>query len=100
MTSPITPGHDNLFAVEELVTFRNVQLIRAPSAHAAIERFAADDGSMHYFQQHVSSVPFLVTAIVEDADIVGVLRSTEQPNITLEEFTMARDTWLQNCVNE
>lgn len=98
MDNPLTPGHDNLYAVEEIVTFRNVYLVRAADGSQAAERVLDED--LTYFQQHVSSVPYLVAAIRTDNDIVGVLCSTEQPDMTLEEFTINRDKWLKNCINE
>jgi len=97
-TSPIFPNHANLFAVEEIVTFRNIYLVRASDAEQAVERVIDED--LTYFQQHISSVPFSVAEAVTDAHIVSILNSTEQPNMTLEEFTINRNEWLKNCVNE
>lgn len=97
--SVISPRHEQLFAVEELVTFRNVYLVRAQTASYAAERVILDECEQ-YFQQHISSEVFNTTPVVEDMDVVKVLQSTEQPDMTLEQFTTARGEWLKNCVNE
>lgn len=98
-TSQVTPTHENLFAVEEIVTFRNVYLVRAASASNAMDSVALDEVDSG-FQQHVFSHPSHAYQIKEDADIVRIMNSTEQPTITLEEFTARRDSWLKNCVHE
>ena len=99
MDNPITPGHDDLYAVEEIVVFRNVTLVRADSADAAAARTQAEFAS-NYFQQHLGTNVSHTYPIKEDADIVKIMQSTEQPDITLEYFTSQRDLWLKNCILE
>lgn len=95
--SPLSPVHNDLYAVEEIVVFRNVYLVRADSADDAVARY--EDGAS-YLQQHLSSLPSQVNEVKFDADIVRLMRSTEQPEMTLEAFAAGRDRWLQNLVNE
>lgn len=99
MDSPQTPSHENLYAVEEIVVFRNVTLVRADSAAAAADRVQTEQSSS-YFQLHVGTNVSNTYPIREDADIVKTMQSTEQPTITLEQFTIQRDLWLKNCIFE
>lgn len=95
----ITPQHTDLYAVEEIVVFRNVYLVRAEDADQATDK-VKDSFSTSYFQRHISSAPSHAYKIDSDADIVKIMQSTEQPDMTLEEFTMSRDKWLTNVVGE
>jgi hypothetical protein len=97
--SPITPGHDNLYAVEEIVVFRNVTLVRANSAVEAADR-AQVECSGRYFQLHLGTNLSHAYPIKEDADIVQIMQSTEQPDMTLEKFTKGRDKWLDQMIVE
>ena len=99
MQTPITPGHDNLYAVEEIVTFRNVTLVRASNENEAYER-AVETCSSNYFQRHLGTLLSHTYPIKEDADIVKVMQSTEHPFMTLEQFTTQRDMWLKNTIIE
>ena len=99
MDSPITPSHENLYAVEEIVTFRNVTLVRADNADDAYAR-AVEACSGSYFQRHLGTLLLNTYPIKEDADIVAIMQSTEQQDMTLEKFTIQRDLWLKNCVLE
>jgi hypothetical protein len=38
--------------------------------------------------------------VKEDADIVKIMQSTEQPGMTLEQFTDSRDKWLTSTILE
>ena len=95
----MTPGHENLYAVEEIVVFRNVTLVRADDAEQAARR-ASEECSGSYFQNHVGTNVSQVYPVKEDADIVKIMRSTEQPDITLEKFTENRAVWLHSTIIE
>lgn len=99
MDNILTPGHENLYAVEEIVVFRNVTLVRADSAEQAVQR-ATDECSGSYFQKHIGTNVSNVYPVKEDADIVNIMRSTEQEDMTLENFTTSRDQWLSSCIIE
>jgi len=99
MDNIITPSHDNLYAVEEIVVFRNVYLVRATDSQSA-ESTVANSDSTAYFQKHVSSAVSHVYPVTKDSDIVKIMRSTELSEMTLEKFTVQRDLWLANCITE
>ncbi len=99
MNSPITPGHENLYAVEEIVVFRNVTLVRADSADEAADR-AQKECPSNYFQRHLGTNVSHVYPVKEDADIVKIMQSTEQESMTLEQFAERRDKWLANSILE
>lgn len=99
MDNILTPGHENLYAVEEIVVFRNVTLVRADSAEQAVTR-ATDECSGSYFQKHIGTNVSNVYPVKEDADIVNIMRSTEQEDMTLERFTDTRTQWLTNILEK
>lgn len=99
MDNILTPGHENLYAVEEIVVFRNVTLIRADNAEQAVQR-AADECSGSYFQRHIGTNVSNVYPVKEDVDIVKIMQSTEYSDMTLEHFTNTRDDWLSNIILE
>jgi hypothetical protein len=99
MDNILTPGHENLYAVEEIVVFRNVTLIRANNAEQAVQR-AADECSGNYFQRHIGTNVSNVYPVKEDVDIVKIMQSTEYSDMTLEHFTNTRDDWLSNSILE
>lgn len=95
----ITPQHDNLYAVEEITVFRNVYLVRAADPMAA-ETKVKDNQYSSFLQNHVSSEPSQTYRVETDADIVKIMQSTEQPDMTLESFTNTRGRWLSSLVIE
>jgi len=99
MDNPIAPSHENLFAVEEIVTFRNVTLVRADNANDAYAR-AVEACSSSYFQRHLGTLLLNTYPVREDADIVQIMQSTEQEDMTLEKFTIDRDLWLDQMIIE
>jgi hypothetical protein len=99
MDNILTPGHENLYAVEEIVVFRNVTLVRADNAEQAAQR-ATDACTGTYFQKHIGTNVSNVYSVKEDADIVKIMQSTEQPDMTLEQFTGGRDKWLASTIIE
>jgi len=99
MDKAITPGHENLYAVEEIVVFRNVTLVRADSAEEATDR-AQEECPTSYFQRHLCTSVSHVYPVKEDAEIVKIMQSTEQEDMTLEKFTIDRDKWLKNSILE
>jgi hypothetical protein len=99
MDNILTPSHENLYAVEEIVVFRNVTLVRADSAEHAAQR-AQDECPINYFQRQVGTNVSNVYSVKEDADIVKIMQSTEQPGMTLEQFTDSRDKWLTSTILE
>ena len=99
MDNILTPGHENLYAVEEIVVFRNVTLVRADDVEQATRR-VSEECPTSYFQRHVGTNVSNVYPVKEDADIVKIMQSTEQQNLTLEQFTTQRGLWLRNSILE
>jgi hypothetical protein len=94
VTSNIQPNTNGLYFVEELVSFRNVYIVRAEKAGWAMDTVVCD-APEKCFQYHIGSDIITAYKVRDDAHIVEIMNQTEQPNMTLEEFTANRDKWMR-----
>lgn len=93
--------HEDLYAVEEISTFRNMYLVRALSAEEAIDRVETDGEDFEFLQTHVGSHYPVAWGVHTDNDIVNIYRMTENPNMTPESFARNdREQLLKNLINE
>lgn len=98
---PKPHSYENVYTVEVISSFKEVYLVRCDNKHNLLENITTfiDSGDVHYFQDHLGYNISNVTYCKSDSDFVDVLRRTEQPNMTLESFTMNKDKWIKN-INE
>lgn len=83
------------FAVETVSSFRHVYFIECKSEADALDTVAMEE-SENSFQQYLGE--HIVSAReVDKSDMVKIIRETEQPNLTEEDFDSK--PWLQNCVH-
>jgi len=85
---------DDLYFVEELVTFRNVYIVRAECAEYASDTVVCDE-PLSCFQKHIGTDIITAYKVRNDAHIVEIMNQTEQPDMTLESFTANRDKWMR-----
>ena len=85
-----------VFAVETVSSFRHVYFVKAESAEHAMDEVVCNDGNLNYFQSHLGEHIVRASA-VDNAGMVELVRETEQPDMTLEEWETG--TWVKNCVN-
>ena len=83
------------FAVETVSSFRHVYFVECESEEHALDTVAMEEAE-HYFQHHLGE--HVITAReVDKSDMVKIIRETEQPDLTLEEFE--NKAWIDNCVH-
>jgi len=85
-----------IYAVETVSIFRHVYFVKAENAEHAADEVVCNDGNLNYFQKHITE-DVVRSYKVSNADMVELIRETEQPEMTLEKLETGK--WLQNCVN-
>ena len=73
-----------LFAVEELVTFRNVYFVMAKNKVDAADSVVMGEPE-RYFQQHVDSA-VMSSRQIDRKGMAELIQETEQPNVPLQDL--------------
>jgi hypothetical protein len=103
------PGHpgasvgsvyDNLYVVGTRVTFEHYYLVRADSEDDARDRLVSIDFDCPNFQKFVSEKVVEAYPIAGAGDVVHLLKNTEQPGMTIEQYLAAEKKWLANNVTD
>lgn len=85
-----------VFAVEVLSSFRLVYFVKAESAEHAMDEVTCDGNELNYFQQSLDTT-VINGYEADDATVYRLIRETEQPDLTREEFNEGK--WLENTLN-
>jgi len=86
------------FAVETISMFRHIYFVKAECAEHAMDEVTMNtSGDMPYFQTHVTE-SILSSHEVDVPEQVRLIRETEQPNLTEQEFKSKN--WETNTTTE
>lgn len=83
------------FAVETISTFRHVYFIECECEEHAMDTVAMEEADSS-FQQYLGE-QIVSAREVDRSDMLKIIRETEQPNLTEEEFE--NKAWIENCVH-
>ena len=95
---PVKNDYENVYAVEVISSFKEVYLVKADSTTNLMQNIMGiiDSGEATYFQDHIGYNVSNVSLCKSDSDYVDILKRTEQPSMTLEQFTSKRTGWLRH----
>lgn len=93
--------YENVVAVTTVSLFQHTYLVKLGK-----DGFNKDDimefveTRDSFLQKHCGEVFHSVEPVKSDSDVVKILQRTEQPTMTLENFTKVRNNWLPSLINK
>jgi hypothetical protein len=89
-------GYENIWAVETVVTYKNIAFVRADSQEEAILK---EQTKMNFLQKHLADEVIACNRVLGDSDMVHYLQTTEQPSMSKDRFIDDRSKWIGNLVD-
>ena len=93
--------YENVYEIEEVTTFIDRYIVRMPQGqHVNVTDEGLRERDLSFFQKYVGSTISNVRKVSSDSDFVKILKETEYPDMTLEQFTKTKYKWIQNNIKD